>query len=100
MKVKLTRAEMHALFFLFDHYARPAVPSNIIDRMVIVLVHQIYTRLWAKGPEPAAGSLKMSEAEAIAFWAFWSTQEFPGYMVFERNLIMKINLKIHQTLQL
>lgn len=100
MKVKLTHAEMQALIALFNRYVRSVSTGNIIDRMVLALLEQVYVRLWAKGPEPTAGSLKMSEAEAIAFWAFWNAIELPLDMVFEQNLIMKLSIKIHQTLQL
>ena len=100
MNIKLNRSELLSLRQLFVSRVEPLDPANSIDRLVVVLLKQVYNRLWAKGPNPAPGSLKLSEAEAIAFWAFWTAQELPLTMMFEQNMLRQINTKIHQTLQL
>lgn len=100
MTLKLNRSELCALRNLFADRVEPLDPSNSIDRLVVILLRQVYDRLWAKGPDPSPGTLKLSEAEAIAFWAFWTAQELPITMSFEQNMLRQINFKIHQTLQL
>ena len=100
MNIKLNRSELLSLRQLFVSRVEPLDPATSIDRLVVVLLKQVYNRLWAKGPNPAPGSLKLSEAEAIAFWAFWTAQELPLTMMFEQNMLRQINTKIHQTLQL
>lgn len=100
MNIKLNRSELLSLRQLFVSRVEPLEPCNSIDRLVVVLLKQVYNRLWAKGPNPSPGSLKLSEAEAIAFWAFWTAQELPLTMMFEQNMLRQINSKIHQTLQL
>lgn len=100
MNIKLNRSELLALRNLFATRVKPLDPSNSIDRLVVILLRQVYDRLWAKGPNPKPGSLKLTDAEAIAFWAFWTAQELPEDMPYEQNMLRQINFKIHQTLQL
>lgn len=100
VKIKLSRAEHAVLRYLFETRVNTLEPTNTIDRLVLTLLYQVYYRLWKKGPNPGAGSLTMSEPEAIAFWSFWTAQELPEDMPFEHNMLRQINSNIHQKLLL
>lgn len=98
--VKLSRSEHEVLRHLFETRVNGLETNNTIDRMVLTLLDEVYFRLWKKGPNPASGSLTMSEPEAIAFWSFWTAQELPATMWFEQNMLRRINSTIHQKLLL
>ncbi len=96
MKLKLSQSEFTALFKLFNELVMPMHPHTLREKLITGLLVQIHNKIWSKGIKPKGYSLTLTDPEAIAFLAFWSTYQLPQTMPFEENLLMRINQIIHQ----
>ena len=97
MKLKLTKAEFKALYALFSNMIVAAKPKGMQTKLLHAILYKIYEQMYRKAiKDKKAYSLILETEQELAFWLFFSKFTLPSEMVFETNLIDRINDSIHQ----
>jgi nitrate/nitrite-specific signal transduction histidine kinase len=96
VKLKLTYQEFDALYRIFQQLCQKYACQDMIDKLLHVLMTSIFIKLHTMSViKKEKYSVKMSEAEAIAFWEVLSDHKLDNE-TFEGNLLNIICQAIHQ----
>lgn len=96
MKLKLTKQEFLALYQLLQQLNHKYICQDMEDKLFHILLTSLFIRLHRISViSKPKYSVKISEAEAIAFWVCTHDNKMPESS-FEGNLINTINNSIHQ----
>lgn len=97
MKLKLTHSEFTAMLQMFICIVLPQPAGNIEQILFKSLLMQIYEKLYKHAIHSKDRyAIKLTEAETIAFYAFWQKHQFSNPVSFEANLVRQIINSINQ----
>jgi hypothetical protein len=97
MKLKLTKVEFNALLVFFEMMIVDAKPEGMSSKMLHSILCEVYEKFYKKAIRiKPKYTIQLKEHEAIGFWFFFQKYQFDSELVFETNLVHKINNSIHQ----
>lgn len=98
MKLKLTKKEFEALYDLLHNTVVAARPVGIQVKLFHGVMIQVYRKFYKKAidMDKRKYTITLEIHEACAWWLFFNQFPVPGHMVFETNLLLKINNSIHK----
>ena len=99
MTLKLTPQNAAALFNMFNNIILPGKPVGLIEQLLHVHMITIYKKFrnqW-EGPLKKTYKLKVTEAEALAYWIYWRETDM-SQLVYELSFITNHVLQIDREL--
>jgi len=98
MKLHLTKKEFEALYQLLQGSVVSSKPIGIQVKLFHGVMMGVYKKFYKKAfdMEKRKYTLTLETHEACAWWLFFNHFPIPADMLFETNLLLKINNSIHK----